>query len=115
MTPIKKEQTKQSKVNPTAVGIVAAIVALLLFASAGLFWLAKNPFASIFDSADTAEGATTSTLPPEEEEWTGPVLEDYTGKSLQEVKESFSGTIQISAEGIYSETIPKSYRSAPVP
>ena len=107
MTPIKKEQIKQSKVSPTAVGIVAAIVALLLFSSAGLFWLAKNPFEGIFGGSESAAAATESTLPPEEEPWTGPVLDDYTGKTLSEVQASFKGTIRISSEGVYSDTLPK--------
>lgn len=108
MTPIKNEQRRQSRVSPVAVGIVATIVALLLLSAAGLYWLSTNPFSGMFGgSENTAEATTNATLPPEEEEWTGPVLEDYTGKSLDDVKASFSGSIKISSD--YNNNYPKDY------
>ena len=102
MTPIKKEQAKKSRVNPTAVGIVAAIFALLIFASAGLYWLAQNPLAGVFANKPTY----APTLPSEEEVWTGPVLENYVGKTYEEVVASFKGTVKTSADGDYSDTVP---------
>ena len=103
MTPIKKEQAKQSKVNPTAVGFVAAIFALLIFSAAGLYWLAQNPLEGMFTKTATA----APTIPTEEEEWTGPVLSDYTGKTFEDVVASYSGTIKVDADGDYSDTVPK--------
>lgn len=103
MTPIKKEHTEKSKVNPTAVGFVAAIVALLLFSAAGLYWLAQNPLAGIFVNKATV----APTMPTEAEEWTGPVLADYTGKTFEDVVASYNGTIKVDADGDYSDTVPK--------
>ena len=105
MTPIKKETKKRSKVNTTAVGIVAAIVALLLFSSAGLFWLSTDPLTGLFNNKPTY----APVQPTEEEEWTGPVVTDYTGKSYEEVAQTFKGTIKLSADGDYSDTIPKGH------
>ena len=107
MTPIKKEHAKKSYVSPVAVRIVAILVSLLIFSAIGLYLLDKNPLKSLFPSDDTADTQTEETQPPEEEPWTGPVLEDYTNWSLEDVKQSFTGTIQISAEGVYSDSIPK--------
>ena len=106
MTPIKKEQTKKSRVNPTAVGVVAAIVAILLLSSAGFFWLATNPFDGMFGGGSSTE-TVVATEPPEAEPWTGPVVQDYVGKSYDEVAASFSGAIEIDAEGVFSDTVPK--------
>ena len=103
MTPIKKKQEKQSKVNPTAVGLVATIFALLIFSAAGLYWLAQNPLEGIFNKTATV----APTLPTEAEEWTGPVLSDYTGKTFEDVVASYSGTIKVDADGDYSDTVPK--------
>ena len=103
MTPIKKEQVRKSRVNPTAVGIVSALVALLLFASAGLYWLSMNPLGGIFENKATV----APTTPTEEEPWTGPVLEDYSGKTYDEVSASFKGTIKLAADGDFSDTVPK--------
>ena len=105
MTPIKTERRRESKVSPTAVGIVAAIVALLLFSSAGLYWLSSNPLSGVFNNMPTVAPA----MPTEAEEWTGPVMTDYTGKSYDEVAETFKGTIKIAADGDYSDTIPKDH------
>ena len=104
MTPIKKEdEGTGSKVNPTAVGVVATIVALLLFAAVGLFWLPTNPLMGLFTSGSTVP----ATLPAPTEDWTGPVVSDYSGKTLDEVKASFQGTVKVSADGDYSDTVPK--------
>ena len=102
MTPIKKEQARKSRVNPTAVGVVAAIFALLIFASAGLYWLASNPLAGVFANKPTY----AATMPTEEEPWTGPVLENYVGKTFEEVVASFKGTVKAAADGDYSDTVP---------
>ena len=104
MTPIKKEQVNKSKVNPTAVGVVAAVFAFLLFASAGLFWLSGNPLAGMFESRETVAATV-----PTQEEWTGPVVDDYVGKSYEDVEKAFKGTIKISAAGDYSDTVPKDH------
>ena len=103
MTPIKKDAVGRSRVNPTAVGIVAAIFAFLVFSAAGLYWLAGNPLAGIFDNSK----ATVAVTLPSEEEWTGPVVENYTGKTYEDVSKSFSGTIKLSADGEYSDSVPK--------
>ena len=110
MTPIKKEQAGGSKVNATAVGVVAAIFAFLLFASAGLFWLAGNPLAGMFNNRETIVATV-----PTEEEWTGPVVENYVGKSYEEVAKSFTGTIKLSADGDFSDTVPKDHVSSQEP
>ena len=107
MTPIKKEHTKKTRVAPLAVGIVAMLVSFLLIAALLLPWLEKNPFKSWFVSSESADPTTDATIPPEEEPWTGPVLDDYTNWSLEQVRQSFTGMIQISSEGVYSDSIPK--------
>jgi serine/threonine-protein kinase len=104
MTPIKREDEEQrSRVNPTVVGLIATLVSLLLFAAIGLFWLPTNPLMGLFTNGSTIP----ATLAAPTEDWTGPVMEDYTGKTLDEVKASFQGTIKVDADGAYSDHIEK--------
>lgn len=104
MTPIKKEiEGNQSKVNPTIVGLVATLVSLLIFAAIGLFWLPTNPLMGLFTNGSTVP----ATLAAPTEDWTGPVMADYTGKKLDDVKASFQGTVKVDADGEFSDTIPK--------
>lgn len=103
MTPIKREQARKSNVNPTAVGIIAAVFALLVFSALGLWWLSQNPHLGIFDQKPTA----VVTEPPTIEGWTGDMLADYTGKTLEEVAAAYKGEIKISSDGDYSDDIPK--------
>lgn len=109
MTPIKSESSRQKKVRPAAVGIVAAIVALLLFSSVGLYWLATDPFNGVFGGSDSSDDAPAATEPPEEEPWTGPLVKDYTGMALKDVEADFPGKVEVSAEGVYSDSVPKDY------
>lgn len=112
MTPIKKEELNKSKVNPTAVGVVATIVALLLFAAIGLYWLSINPLMGVFTNGETVP----MTVPPATEDWTGPVVEDYVGKSYEDVVASVkNGSVMVSADGDYSDDIPKGYVMAQEP
>ena len=102
MTPIQKEiERKQSKVNPTAVGIVSMLVALLLFAAIGLFWLPTNPLMGLFTNGSTLP----ATIAPPTEDWTGPVYADYSDKTVDEIKSSFSGKVEIDADGESSEEV----------
>lgn len=104
MTPIKREDEEQkSRVNPTIVGLVATLVALLIFAAVGLFWLPTNPLMGLFTNGSTVP----ATLAAPTEDWTGPVMADYTGKKLDEVKSSFSGIVKIDADGAFSDTVEK--------
>lgn len=106
MTPIKSENDKKSRVNTTAVGIVATIVALLLFSAVGLFWLSVDPLQGVF-----AEETAAPTAAPPTEGWTGPVVEDYVGKTYEEVtkllESDTSVTLKVSSDGEYSDTVPK--------
>ncbi len=106
MTPIKSENEKKSNVNTAAVGIVATIVALLLFSAVGLFWLSVNPLQGLF-----AEESVAPTAPPPTEGWTGPVVGDYVGKTYDEVVAALEAdgtvTLKVAAEGEYSDTVPK--------
>ncbi len=103
MTPIKREQARHSNVNPTAVGIIATIFALLVFSALGLWWLSQNPHLGFFDKNPT----TAATEAPTIEGWTGETLADYTGKTLKEVTEAYKGDVKLSADGDYSDDIPK--------
>lgn len=104
MTPIQKEiEGTKSKVNPTIVGLVATLVALLIFAAIGLFWLPTNPLMGLFTNGSTVP----ATLAAPTEDWTGPVMADYTGKKLEDVKASFQGTVKVDADGAFSDTVPK--------
>ena len=104
MTPIQTEnEGTKSKVNPTIVGLVATLVALLIFAAIGLFWLPTNPLMGLFTNGSTVP----ATLAAPTEDWTGPVMADYTGKKLEDVKASFQGTVKVDADGAYSDTVPK--------
>ena len=109
MTPIKKEQVRRSRVSPTAVGIVAAVAALLIFSSAGLYWLLANPFDGMFAKESSAPAETVAPTDATEEAWSGEVMEDYTGKSYTEVATSFKGVLKVSADGEYSDTVPEGY------
>ncbi len=106
MTPIKSENEKKSNVNTVAIGIVATIVALLLFSAVGFFWLSVNPLQGIF-----AEESAAPTAPPATEGWTGPVVADYVGKTYDEVVAALEAdgsiTLKVAAEGEYSDTAPK--------
>lgn len=106
MTPIKSENGTNSKINTTAIGIVATIVALLLFSSVGLFWLSVNPLQGLF-----LEESVAPTAAPPTEGWTGPVVADYVGKTYDEVVTAVEADgsilLKVSADGEYSDTVPK--------
>ena len=105
MTPIKKEDVNKSKVNATAVGIVATIVALLLFSAVGLFWLSSDPLKGLFVNETQVPTEVVGT-----EAWTGPVVSDYKGKTYEEVAAAVDAdgsiTLKVSADGEYSDTVP---------
>ena len=105
MTPIKRddEDEPRSRVNPTVVGLIATVVALLIFAAIGLFWLPTNPLMGMFTNGSTIP----ATIAAPTEDWTGPVMADYTGKTLEEVQSSFQGTLKVDADGAYSDTVEK--------
>lgn len=104
MTPIKTEgERARSGVNPTAVGLVATIVALLLFSAVGLFWLPTNPMMGLFTNGSTAP----MTIAPPTEAWTGPVMTNYVGQKYEDVVKAFQGKVKKSADGEFSDTVPK--------
>lgn len=105
MTPIKRddEDEQKSRVNPTIAGLIATLVALLVFAAIGLFWLPTNPLMGLFTNGSTVP----VTIAAPTEDWTGPVMADYTGQTLDDVKSSFQGTIKVDADGAYSDTVEK--------
>ena len=106
MTPIVENEEKKSSVNPTAVGIVATIVALLIFSAVGLYWLSINPLKGLFVEETQAPTETTAT-----EAWTGPVVGDYVGKTYEEVvaaaEADGSITLKVSADGEFSDKVPQ--------
>lgn len=105
MTPIENSNSKKSKVSATAVGIVATIVALLIFSAVGLYWLSINPLQGLFIKETEAPTVVLAT-----EDWTGPVVADYTGKTYEEVVTAVEAdgsiTLKVSADGEYSDTVP---------
>ncbi len=104
MTPIKSDgEQKESGVNPTAVGLVATIVALLLFSAVGLFWLPTNPLMGLFTNGSTAP----MTVEPPTESWTGPVMTNYVGQKYEDVVKAFQGKVKKSADGEFSDTVAK--------
>ncbi len=107
MTPIKRENEKKSKVKPGAVGIVATIAALLVFSAVGLFWLSINPLQGLFKTDETTPTQPSTVV----EDWTGPVVADYVGKTYEQVVTAVSAdksiTIKVSADGEFSDTVPK--------
>ncbi len=106
MTPIYNEDTKKNNANATAVGIVATIVALLIFSAVGLFWLSINPFQGLFEKETVPTTVIEAT-----EDWTGPVVADYVGKSYEDVVAAVDAdgsiTLKVSADGEYSDTVPQ--------
>lgn len=104
MTPIKKGANSKSNVNPTAVGIVATIIAILIFSAVGLYWLSINPLKGLFVTETTPTTPQVST-----EDWTGPVVADYTGKTYEEVVAAVDAdgsiNLKVSADGEYSDTV----------
>lgn len=106
MTPMYNEDDNKSSVNATAVGIVATIVALLVFSAIGFFWLSINPLQGLFSDETTVPTTVAAT-----EGWTGPVVADYVGKTYEEVVASVDAdgsiTLKVSADGEYSETVPQ--------
>ena len=104
MTPIKNDgRGKQSSVNPTAVGLVATIVALLLFSALGLFWLSINPLQGWFTNGSTQP----ATVAAPTEGWTGPVMANYVGQKYDDVVKAFPGKVLKNADGEFSDTVPK--------
>ena len=104
MTPIKNDAKRgRSGVNPTAVGVVATIVALLLFSAVGLWWLPQNPLMGVFTNGSTVP----ATVAAPTEDWTGPVMANYVGQKYEDVVASYKGTIKVSADGDFSDTVPK--------
>ncbi len=104
MTPIKSEgERKRSNVNPTAVGIVSTIVALLIFAAVGLLWLPTNPLMGVFTNGSTVP----ATIAAPTEDWTGPVVGNYVGQKYEDVVATYQGTVKIAADGEFSDTVPK--------
>lgn len=106
MTPIYKEGENKSSVNATAVGIVATIVAMLLFSAIGLYWLSINPLQGMFKEETVPPTTVAAT-----EGWTGPVVADYVGKTYEEVVAAVEAdgsiTLKVSADGEYSDTVPQ--------
>jgi len=104
MTPIKNDvERKQSSVNPTLVGLIATIVALLLFAAVGLLWLPTNPLMGLFTNGSTVP----MTVAPPTEEWTGPVMQNYVNMKYEDVVNSFAGTVKKAADSEWSDTVEK--------
>lgn len=104
MTPIKNDgERKRSRVNPTAVGLVATIVSLLLFSAVGLLWLPTNPLMGLFTNGSTAP----ATIAAPTEDWTGPVVANYVGQKYEDVVATYQGTVKVSADGDFSDTVPK--------
>ena len=104
MTPIKNDvERKQSSVNPTLVGLIATIVALLLFAAVGLLWLPTNPLMGLFTNGSTVP----MTVAPPTEEWTGPVMQNYVNMKYEDVVNGFAGTVKKAADGEWSDTVEK--------
>ena len=106
MTPIKNDDGKRGKkrsTGTTAVGIVATVVALLIFSSAGLYWLSLNPLKGLFNK----ENATSETI-PSQEQWTGAVFSNYVGMKYEAVLEAAKAdggiTIKVDADGEFSDT-----------
>lgn len=105
MTPIKNGNGKYSSVKPAVVCIVATVIALLIFSAVGLYWLSINPLKGIFVAETSATTPQIST-----EDWTGPVVADYTGRTYEDVAAAVEadGSIElkVSADGEYSDTVP---------
>lgn len=106
MTPIKKVDLGKSKVSPTAVAIVSTIVALLIFSAVGLYWLSINPLKGLFIE-ETQPPTTVAVV----EDWTGPVVADYVGKTYEEVAAAVTAdgsvTLKVSSDGEFSDTVPQ--------
>lgn len=106
MTPVQRKEAKKSNVSAGAVGVVATIVALLIFGAAGLYWLSLNPLTGVFAKTATTPATQAPTASPD---WTGPVVPDYVGKSYEEVAAAIEAdsnlSLKLSADGEYSDTV----------
>ncbi|MBQ3417692.1 MAG: PASTA domain-containing protein [Ruminococcus sp.] len=106
MTPVQRKEEKKSTVSAGAVGVVATIVALLIFGAAGLWWLGQNPLVGVFAKSATTAPTQAPTASPD---WTGPVVPDYVGKSYEEVVAAVEAdsnlSLKIAADGEYSDTV----------
>ena len=106
MTPVQRERSGKSSVSAGAVGIVATIVALLIFGAAGLYWLSLNPLVGVFENNATMPPTQAPTASPD---WTGPVVPDYVGKSYEEVVAAVEAdsnlSLKVSADGEFSDTV----------
>lgn len=106
MNPVENKKEKdKSQVSTKTVFIISLIVSLIVLSVAGYFWYLQNPFEGFFNSDNHAEETTS----PEDEKWTGPVVEDYVGKVYSEVvaqaEEKKEVLIYKSYEEQYSDTI----------
>lgn len=114
MTPIKDDVSKKSTVSPFAIGIVATVVAILVFSAIGFYWLSSNPFGGFFEEPTQAATVAVPT-----EEWTGPVVDNYVGKSYKDVEarvqSDSSLVLKVAADGEYSDTVPEGCVISQVP
>ena len=109
MTPVKEdENNKQSGMSSTSIVLVSLIVSLILFSIAGYFWYLQNPLEGIFNNNGNEQ---ETTAPPQQQEWTGPVVQDYVGKTYSEVSASAEAddkvTVVRAIKDEYSDTVPQ--------
>ncbi len=109
MTPVKEDdKNKQSGMSSTSIVLVSLIVSLILFSIAGYFWYLQNPLEGIFNNNDNIQ---ETTAPPQQQEWTGPVVQDYVGKTYTEVSASAEADDKVivvrAIKDEYSDTVPQ--------
>lgn len=109
MTPVNEdEKNKQSGMSPTSIVLISLIVSLIVFSIFGYLWYLQNPLQGMFN---TDENVQESTVPQQQQEWTGPVVQNYIGKTYDEVSasaESDDKAVVVRAiKDEYSDTVPQ--------
>lgn len=111
MTPIAEDKDKYKTTTPSrTVFIISLVVSLIVLSVAGYFFYLQNPFKGIFgDSKQTVE--TTS---PDEEKWTGPIVEDYLGENFEEIDKKTSGGNDIKLYRAYEDENSDTYNEGQI-
>lgn len=108
MTPVEEEKEHpKSGMSSKTIVIISLVVSLIVFSIFGFIWTSQNPLEGLFINNKNVEPTTTSV----DEEWTGPVVENYVGKTYAEVATAADSDDNVAIvrayEDEYSDSVPE--------
>lgn len=78
----KLDENEPKGMSHFSIGIISAAITALVLGIIGVFVLMQNPFAAVFNNGAAAQETTIN------EDWTGPTVADYVGKTYTDVMAS---------------------------